>query len=337
MFGKQGLSCNAVSKLMALSIILVICGCSREKKQLSLLREIRLGVKLYLIDHRLEKGDSYPSLNELEDYISSDTYRLFSESRICAYVYAEEEIQRIFPGLVAIDCSERPARAIFFEGSTETGDMFLQKLLNRHHVKSGDETFKVFPDPSGQEYFPKDKASYYTRYLSAMKEPSVKAPLKKGVERVIRFTYLRSFHDPLAVRIVDRGGALTATSIRLKMDREYRPVKILHDKTWTLNAGSSKSIRSLLAQKDFWKPLNADEEALASGGSDGSRWIFEIHDKDGYRMLDIWTPDALAMPDKELEEAGLDPRKLRDFLIYKKTGNRILEIGKILPKPEDRY
>ena len=35
-----------------------------------------------------------------------------------------------------------------------------------------DETFKVFPDPAGKEYFPKDRSSYYTRYLSAMKEPS---------------------------------------------------------------------------------------------------------------------------------------------------------------------
>jgi hypothetical protein len=173
-----------------------------------------------------------------------------------------------------------------------------------------DDTFKVFPDPAGKEYFPKDRASYYTRYLSAMKEPSVKAPLAEGVAGVFRFTYLRSFHDPLVVRIVDKGEDLTMTAIRLKMDREYRPVKIIHDETWNLDPESTKTVRGLLTQKDFLKPLNGTEEALASGGLDGSRWIFELHDKDGYRMLDIWSPDALAMPEEELKQAGLDSKKM---------------------------
>jgi hypothetical protein len=35
-----------------------------------------------------------------------------------------------------------------------------------------DDSFKVFPDPAGKEYFAKDRASYYTKYLLAMKEPS---------------------------------------------------------------------------------------------------------------------------------------------------------------------
>jgi hypothetical protein len=198
-----------------------------------------------------------------------------------------------------------------------------------------DETFKVFPDPAGKEYFPKDKASYYTRYLSAMKEPSVKAPLAEGVKRVFRFTYLRSFHGPLAVRVVEKDGVIVATAIQLQKDREHRPGKIHHQKTWNLDAESSKKVQALLAQNDFWKPLNESEQALSSG-LDGSQWIFEIHDKDGYRMLDIWSPDA-RMPAKELKELGLDPTKIRDFMIYKTTGNQILKIGEIQPKPEDRY
>ncbi|MEK7949993.1 hypothetical protein [Luteolibacter soli] len=191
-----------------------------------------------------------------------------------------------------------------------------------------DETLKVFPDPSGKEYFPKGEASYYTRYLSAMAEPSVKADLEKGVERVFRFTYLRSFHDPIAVRFVDRGGIFTVRAVRMKMDREYRPVKIVDDRTWKLGAETAKAVQAALLQKEFWKPLNDIEMAVAQGGLDGSRWIFEIHDKDGYRMIDIWTPNALA-------KSGAD--KIRDFLVYKNTGEKILEIGKILLKPEERY
>lgn len=201
-----------------------------------------------------------------------------------------------------------------------------------------DDTFKVFPDPEGKEYFPKESASYYTRYLSTMKEPSVKSALEKGVVRVYRFTYLRSFHDPLVVRITDTGDKVTARAVRLKMDREYRPVKIIHDETWNLNDESAKTIKTLLEQKDFWTPLNATEKAVVSGGCDGSRWIFEIHDKDGYRMIDIWSPDSFGkITDEQFKNAGIDRTKLRDFLVYRKSGIKVLELGKILPEPDARY
>lgn len=131
-----------VSKFLALSIILVFCGCSKEKIDLSLLLDAKLGVTSYQSDHGLKKGEARPSLNELKDYIPPSTYKLFSESRICAYVYTDKEVQRIFPGLIAIDCRERPTRAIFLDSGTQTGDMFLYNLLDRRSVKGGDETKK---------------------------------------------------------------------------------------------------------------------------------------------------------------------------------------------------
>ncbi len=199
-----------------------------------------------------------------------------------------------------------------------------------------DDTFKVFPDPAGQEYFPKGEALFYTKYLAAMKEPSVKAPLKKGVERVLRFTYLRSFHDPLVIRVVQKGEILTTRAVKLKMEPGYKPGKILYDKTWILKEANSKLVRSLLRQKDFWKPLNAAEQEI-NIGLDGSQWIFEVHDKTGYRIISVWSPEASTFTDKELKEFGLDKTKLRDFMVYQKTGNQLLKIGRILPNPEENY
>jgi hypothetical protein len=205
-----------------------------------------------------------------------------------------------------------------------------------------DDSFKVIADPVGKGYFPEGRASFYTKYLSAMKESSVLSPLEKGVERVFRFTYLRSFHDPLVVRITEAGGTSTARALRLKMDENYRPVGIVRDKTWKLDDESKKAVRTLPEQRDFWKPLSATEEMIASGGLDGSRWIFEIHDKDGYRMIDVWSPEIMARSDKGGEQSASgdlkkDPDKMRDFLIYKKTGEKLLELGRILPEPEERY
>ncbi len=198
-------------------------------------------------------------------------------------------------------------------------------------------TFKIFPDPSGNEYFPKDKASYYTRYLSAMKEPSVKAKLEKNVDRVIRFTYLRSFHDPLVIRLTTKGDVYTGTATRLEKDEKHDPVKISFSKAWILAEKNTNITKNLFTQKDFWKPLNNVEKTFFSRVKDGSQWIFEIHDKDGYRMIDVWCPDYVNMPDDELKELGVDPTQFRNFLVYFKTGNQMLKLGNIQPKPDENY
>jgi hypothetical protein len=202
-------------------------------------------------------------------------------------------------------------------------------------VVQEDDSFKVIADPAGKAYFPEGRASYYTEYLSAMKEPSVLSPLEKGVERVFRFTYLRSFHDPLVIRITEAGDTVTARAVRLEMDQQYQPVKIVSDKTWKLDEEGRKSVKPLPEQKGFWAPLSDAEQSVAQGMMDGSTWVFEVHDKDGYRMIDIRSPDALAK--LELGNLGVDSSKPRDYLAYKKTGEKLLKIGGILPEPEERY
>jgi hypothetical protein len=83
-------------------------------------------------------------------------------------------------------------------------------------------------------------------------------------------------------------------------------------------------------------PLSDAAQGFAQQMTDGSTWIFEVHDKDGYRMIDIPNPDALAKME-DLKGLGGDPSKPRDYLAYKKTGEKLLKIAGILPEPEDRY
>jgi hypothetical protein len=198
-----------------------------------------------------------------------------------------------------------------------------------------DDTFKVIADPAGKAYFPDGRASYYTKYLSAMKEPSVLSPLEKGVERVFRFTYLRSFHDPLVVRITEAGDTFTAHAVRLEMDQQYRPVKIVQEKTWKLDEEARKTVKPLPEQEGFWTALSDAEQAVAQSILDGSTWIFEVHDKDGYRMIEIQSPDAFAK--LQLEDLGGTSSSPRDYLAYKKTGEKLLKIAGILPEPDERY
>ncbi len=61
--------------------------------------------------------------------------------------------------------------------------------------------FRVHPAPDGKAYFPKGKESYYTFYLAAMKEPSLQAAEARADDFHFRFTWLRSFDDPVSVRV----------------------------------------------------------------------------------------------------------------------------------------
>ena len=129
-------------------------------------------------------------------------------------------------------------------------------------------------------------------------------------------------------------------AVRLKMDNEYRLVKITYDKRFSFDGDSAKTIDRLLGKERFWEPLSLAEKYCE--GLDGSRWVFEIHDSDGYRMIDPWSPATNSIPKnidlpKLLKEAGIKVSKLRDYKIYVDVGYKLLEMAKILPEPERRY
>ncbi len=195
-----------------------------------------------------------------------------------------------------------------------------------------DDTFKIFPDPNGKAYFPKGRESYYTKYLAAMIEPSVVAPLTNGVQKVFRLTYLRSFHDPLVVRLTMRDGIFEMRAVQLERDREWRPVKIIHDETKKLNQEDSAALAQMLEKEDFWKEFTDGETLVMEMIRDGSTWIFEMHDANGYKMVEVRSPQHLAdiAKDGEIEVE-------RDFSQYFHVGARLLKLGDISPPKDEHY
>lgn len=190
-----------------------------------------------------------------------------------------------------------------------------------------DDSPKVFPDPAGKAYFPEGTARWYTRHFLAMKEPSLQPDLPPGATFILRLTILPSFTDDLMVRIYDKDGKIYARAVRQKKDQDHNPQEITHDKTAALDHELPEGIKSLFANKEFWKPLNGDEEG--NSGFDGERWIFELKDRTGYHMLDIWSPEYPRPSDAILKEAGFDPAQLRDYAPYVKAGNALLELMKL--------
>ena len=190
-----------------------------------------------------------------------------------------------------------------------------------------DDSRKVVPDPSGKAYFPDGKASYYTPYLLAMKEPSVQTDLPEGATFVLRFTLLPSFTDNLVVRVYDRDGKIHARAVRQKKDKNHKPVKITEDRTIALSQELPEQIKSLFTLTEFWKPLNENEEGMT--GLDGASWIFELKDNTGYHLLDLWSPEYKRPSDEILKQAGFDPAQLRDYSPYVQAGDQLLKLMKL--------
>lgn len=187
--------------------------------------------------------------------------------------------------------------------------------------------FTEVPDASGKAYFPEGKASWYTKHLQFMEEPSVQAALPEGATFVLRFTLLPSFTDNLMVRVYDKDGVLHARAVRVKKDPQHHPDRIAEDRRLTLEGESAEQVRAFLASPAIWRPLNGDEEGMA--GMDGARWIFERKDASGYHLLSLWSPDYPRASDEILRKAGFDPDQIRDFSPYVKFGRQLLGAARL--------
>ena len=145
-------------------------------------------------------------------------------------------------------------------------------------AQEGDTKAKVVDDFREQ---------WYSQYFMAMAEPL----LADSPNEVYRFVWLRTFHNPIAVRITcdPRGCDLIAK--RLDGSGGYEPGKIVEWKERRLSKQEVSNIRRLLSKAQFWKPQPSDERI----GLDGAQWILEGKREDSYHMWDVWSPERVGV------------------------------------------
>jgi hypothetical protein len=149
------------------------------------------------------------------------------------------------------------------------------------------------PSPNSTDYyfrggtFRKDDSfvrGWYSKQLAAMKEPSLSCGPTQGTE--FRFTWLRTFHHPIAVRVANKGdGDAELVAVELDGAGGYDPGKELHRLSRSISAAEWLKIKSLM---EHWA-LQPDQEQR---GFDGSEWLFEARTSNGYRAVAVWTPTS---------------------------------------------
>lgn len=126
--------------------------------------------------------------------------------------------------------------------------------------------------------------NWYSKHLYSLNEPLLyNKPLEK---ETYRFTWLRTFHNPIAIRIEKSGGK---PMIHWKVNDGtggYEPDNLTVDRSKSISLKKWNKFKSLLQAYDFW----AREMPKRSFDADGSEWILEGNDMVNYRAMSVWSP-----------------------------------------------
>jgi hypothetical protein len=128
---------------------------------------------------------------------------------------------------------------------------------------------------------------WYTDRFRALEEPSLLTTACGDSETVYRFTWLRTRHHPIAVRITVRAnGTGTLTSKMTDGAAGYWSGKLIANATRDVDATEIQHVLELIDAMGFWQMLARDEVE----GMDGAQWILEGCSHGTYHVIHRWSP-----------------------------------------------
>ena len=162
--------------------------------------------------------------------------------------------------------------------------IFTVLLILRSGAVLGADASKYFPSS-----FDSFKEQWYSEQLRALGE----APMccaKGATIHAYRFTWLRTFHRPVAISVSQDAKGNWAIHTKVTDGAGgYSPGKLVVNESRPLSADAAGALQRLLEPgSSFWTLPSEDKERF---GFDGSQWIVEARSGDSYHYVDRWTPD----------------------------------------------
>jgi hypothetical protein len=148
--------------------------------------------------------------------------------------------------------------------------------------------FQMFKDSSIFYRNNKYEEAWYTLYLYALKEPILFTD--KSRTEVYRFTWLRTFHNPISIRIEKNNDSYFLSWKLSSGAGGYEPGQMTIDKHKQVGRNEWENFIKLIDQIDFWN-LKTDKNNF---GLDGSSWILEGKTSLKYHVVDVWTPNKMS-------------------------------------------
>jgi hypothetical protein len=146
--------------------------------------------------------------------------------------------------------------------------------------------------------------NWYAGHLKALEEPILSDSL---VTKVFRFTWLRTFHNPIVIGIENNNDSITLYWKICDGAGGYEPGELIKDKKKKLSMNEWTLFLQKIDSLGFWKMKTTENETQ---GFDGAQWILEGKELDRYHVVDRWCGgnitsiclDLLKMTDIKIKE-----------------------------------
>lgn len=152
----------------------------------------------------------------------------------------------------------------------------------------GDSSVCYFPvrlSAEADEGIDNFKNNWYSRQLFALKEPVING--YNSDQEIYRFTWLRTFHHPIAIRLENRGNEYFVFWKMCDGAGGYQPGELIMNRQKKIGKNTWNSFKAKLAETNFWRlPSHAKEIS----GKDGAQWILEGRKSGRYHVVDCRSP-----------------------------------------------
>lgn len=192
------------------------------------------------------------------------------------------------PTLVASGLGRCPSGAMTDTAKADVADGTKVKLVLEGPQRPWPNDPPYGANPTDAFFPPELKAftrQWYGKHLAAMCEPSLwRIPSPHST--ILRFLWLRTFHNPIAIRIESTATTARVVATRLDGAGGYEPGRVDARRERDLGQSEWEALRHALQEGNLEAPVPEQF------GTDGARWVLEIRTKDTYELIDRWTPSA---------------------------------------------
>lgn len=125
--------------------------------------------------------------------------------------------------------------------------------------------------------------NWYSTHLNALGEPVLSDSLPA---KVFRFTWLRTFHNPIVIRLENNNDSIILYWKVCDGAGGYEPGKIIENKSKVLTIKEWTDFVSSINSINFWNLPTTQSGIL---GTDGAQWILEGKELGKYHVVDRWS------------------------------------------------
>ena len=155
--------------------------------------------------------------------------------------------------------------------------------------------YKIFKDTSQYKGAEKFLVNWFSKHLFAMKEPLLFN--KNSNRECFRFLWLRTFHEPVAIRIERNNNDVYLFWKKCDGAGGYEPGNLIINKRKKLTTSHWNTFTSKIDSINFWT-----ENVNDFGGLDGSEWILEGASPINYHVIHKWSPKGRGTESDDIEK-----------------------------------